>query len=69
MDERSKERFDEIVEKTPEELSKEDIGFLRARRSYLKKAQVEEFKSILNAEVENLSSEKETVKKNAKTKK
>jgi|TARA_Y100000310_G_scaffold33937_1_gene32078 hypothetical protein len=69
MDERSKKRFDEIVEKTPEELSEKDIGFLRARRSYLKKAQVEEFKSILDAKVENLSSDKETVKKNAKTKK
>jgi len=69
MDERSAVILAKIVEKTPAELTKEEIGFLRARRSYLKKAQVEEFNSILNPRVENQTSNKETVKQDGKTQK
>lgn len=69
MDERSKERLTKLVEKTPGELTKDDIGFLRARRSYLTKAQVAEFDDILNPRIENQTSQKETVKQNGKTNK
>lgn len=47
MDERSKEYLNKILAKTPEELNSQEIGFLRARRSYLKKAQLEEYQSVL----------------------
>lgn len=39
--------LEEILKKEPESLSFDDRAFLRARRSYLKKAQLEEYKDIL----------------------
>jgi len=63
MDDRSKKYFDSILAKEPEDLSKEEISFLRARRSYLKKIQEEEYNSVL----ETKPPKTETVKSNGKT--
>ena len=54
--------LDEILKKEPENLNGDEIKFLRARSSYLKKSQLEEYHSVLNQ-----TSQQETVKKNAKT--
>lgn len=62
MDERSQKRFNEIVAKDPSVLTTEEIAFLRARSSYLKKIQLEEYDSILNPKVISQTSKKETVK-------
>lgn len=62
MDERSQERLNEILKKDPSLLTEEEIAFLRARSSYLKKIQLEEYQSILNPKVIDQTSEKETVK-------
>ena len=66
MDERSQQEFDRIVEKNINDLNQEEIGFLRARRSYLKKAQLEEYKSIL--EPRSQTSINETAKSKHATK-
>ena len=47
MDKRSQEYFDKILAKGPESLTTEEVAFLRARRMYLKKAQLEEYQSVL----------------------
>lgn len=52
----------EILAKNPEALSENEIDFLRARRSYLKKIHLEEFKDVL----ENQTSKEETVKSHDK---
>ena len=65
MDQRSQEYFDKILKKEPETLTEDEIGFLRARQSYLKKAQIEEYDNILNPKVKSQTSEKETVKQDA----
>ena len=55
MDKRTQEYFDKLIAKSPESLTTEEIAFLRARRSYLKKAQLEEYDEILNPKVEEKS--------------
>lgn len=67
MDNASQERLNQILTKNPNDLTEDEKGFLRARKTYLKAVQVEEYESVLN---ENQTSEKsETVKtKNAKRK-
>lgn len=71
MDKRSQEYLDKILTKVPETLNSEERAFLRARRTYLKKAQLEEYDSILNPKVvspeETKPAEKQTVKKHDKT--
>lgn len=47
MDQRTKDYLAGIVEKGVPELSKDNIAFLRARRSYLTDAQREKFAKIL----------------------
>lgn len=47
MDKASQERFYKIVKKELKELNKEDIAFLKARRSYLIDRELAKFKSIL----------------------
>ena len=64
MDEKSQELLNTILAKDPSTLNPNEISFLRARRSYLKKIQLEEYNSIL----ETKPPIKETVKKNANTK-
>ena len=66
MNPEAQARLNEILAKTPEELNEQEIGFLRARRSYLKKAQLEEYDNILNPKTK--PAEKQTVKQNANTK-
>jgi len=56
--------LEKILNKDPRSLTPDEIAFLRARRDYLKQSQLEEYASVLHQ-----TSEKETVKKNAKTKK
>lgn len=66
MDQKSQEIFDSILLKDPDQLSESEIVFLRARRSYLKKAQLQEYKSVLQSKKERQTSVKETAKtKNA----
>ena len=48
MDPKSQETLDGIVKKTPESLNPDEVRFLRARRGYLNKAQLEEFDSVIN---------------------
>ena len=77
MDQKSREYLDKILTKDPEILNEGEIRFLRARRDYLKKSQLEEYDSVLNPvkvkteepekKVEDQTSDKETVKENAKT--
>ena len=57
--------LDKILAKDPETLTEEEKGFLRARSSYLKKAQLKEYDSIINPKAK--PAEKQTVNKNAKT--
>ena len=49
MNEQARKQLDEILAKQPEELSFDERAFLRARSSYLKKSQVEEYKEVLEA--------------------
>tara|TARA_Y100000310_G_scaffold335875_1_gene418986 strand:- start:744 stop:935 length:192 start_codon:yes stop_codon:yes gene_type:complete len=58
VDPKSKEYLDKILEKNLEELTEDEKSFLRARRSYLKRADLEEYKGVLNQ-----TSKKEPVKK------
>jgi len=68
MDQRTQEYFDSILKKEPIALNETEIKFLRARSSYLKKAQLEEYESVLYPK-ETKPVEKQTVKKqNATTK-
>lgn len=67
MDQKSQERLDNILKKNPEDLTTEEIKFLKARRTYLKKSQLKEYDKILNP-VTSQTSQKETVKKHATTK-
>ena len=61
MDDRSKERLDELLLKEPKTLTDIQIAFLKARRSYLSESQEEKLSSIFNQ-----TSKRETVKKNVK---
>lgn len=56
--------LEEILKKNPAELTEEECAFLRARVSYLKPAQKEEYEDVLK--VKNQTSDKETVKKHGK---
>jgi len=62
MDERSQTRLDKILKLDPSEVSTEDAIFLRARRSYLKTSELEEYESILKTK----PPKKEPVKQNGK---
>lgn len=62
MNPEAKEYLDKLLQKSPSEFTEDEKGFLRARSSYLKPSQLEEYASILN------QTSKETVKKNAKSK-
>jgi len=57
------EYLNKILTKDPETLNDNEIRFLRARRTYLKKSQLEEYSSVL----ETKPPVKETVKQNGKT--
>ena len=50
MDPVSEQRLAEITAKEPAALTQEDIGFMRARRSYLTSDQRETFKAQLSEE-------------------
>lgn len=63
MDQRSQELFDKILTKDPEALNSDEIAFLRARRSYLKKTQLDEYNSILEPKKASQTSVKEPAKK------
>ena len=52
MNPESVEVLSKILAKTPEELNEQEKAFLRARSSYLKKAQLEEYAEILTPKVE-----------------
>lgn len=66
MNPEAQERLNKILAKTPEELNEQEILFLRARRSYLKKSQLEEYDSILNPKAK--PAVKQTVNKDANAK-
>ena len=77
MNPEAQEVLNKILAKTPEELNEQERAFLKARSSYLKKAQLEEYDSILNPKVEvyvakkdrknQTSDNTETVKQDANT--
>ena len=48
MDDKSKEILDEILKKAPDTLTPDEVKFLRARRDYLRKIDLEEFDSVIN---------------------
>lgn len=48
MNPEAQEYLDNILKKNPEGLSNEEIKFLKARKSYLKNTQLEEYASVLN---------------------
>lgn len=48
MDERSRNILDAILNKLPEDLTVEEIAFLKARQNYLTRTQREDFIIILN---------------------
>ena len=73
MDPQSKEYLDKILAKDPDTLNEYEIKFLRARRDYLKKSQLDEYDSVINPKVKeapvyvskkdkNQTSEEEPVK-------
>ena len=64
MDLKSQEILESILKKEPRELNEEEIAFLKARRSYVKESQLAEYESVLH--LKNQTSDKETVKENAK---
>lgn len=67
MNPEAQEELNRILKIEPKELNADEIGFLRARRSYLKQSQLDEYASVLK--IENQTSEEETVKpKDAKRK-
>lgn len=66
MNPEAQELLDSILKKNPEDLNEEEQAFVRARSSYLKKSQLEEFKDILHPK--HQTSEKETVKPHDTTK-
>ena len=78
MDPNSKKLLNKILEKEIIALNSEDIEFLRARRSYIKKSQFAEYDAIINPKEpekevpplyvakKDLTSETELVKENAK---
>lgn len=47
MDQKSQEYLQSILQKNPRDLNQNEILFLKARRSYVKDSQLEEFKSVL----------------------
>lgn len=63
MDKNSKQRFDDVVKKTPDMLTEEEKGFLRARQSYIKDADKKKFSGVLEVKEEK---EKKNVKKGKK---
>lgn len=58
--------LDEILKKDPQNLTTDDIEFLRARSSYLKKSQLDEYDSVLNPKTK--PPVKETVKQDGHSK-
>ena len=78
MDPKSRELLDKILEKEITTLTVEDIEFLRARRSYIKKSQFAEYDAIINPKEDkkeepplyvakkDQTSQVETVKEDAK---
>ncbi len=58
--------LDQILKIEPDNLTEDQKAFLRARSSYLKKSQLEEYDHVLNPKVKSQTSEKETVKKDDK---
>lgn len=69
MNPEAQEVLNKILAKEPTVLTEDEAKFLRARRDYLKKSQLEEYVAVLNPKVENQTSDEETVKKsNAKSK-
>lgn len=59
----AKKELERILAIPADQLSEDEIGFLRARRSYLKEPQIKEYQSVLESKPP-----KETENKNAKTK-
>ena len=61
MNPEAQERFDEILKISPNDLNPEQKAFLRARRSYLKKSQEEEYKEVLDEKEEVPSEDQDFV--------
>ena len=66
MNPSAKEYLDKILEKSPESLNELEVKFLRARRSYLKPSQLEEYKEVLEVKEEVKVEEPKEVKEEVK---
>lgn len=67
MDEQSQKTLAEITAKEPAALSETEIGFLRARRSYLTERERDVFAELL-ADVDEAKADEEAPKKGKKAK-
>lgn len=61
MNPEAKEYLEKILNKTPESLNEHEIRFLKARSGYLKKAQLEEFESVLKVKLPEPEKEPEVL--------
>lgn len=59
------EYLNKILKKNPSELNEDEKAFLRARKSYLKDAQLKEYESVLSPEIQT-SVQTEPAKKHGK---
>jgi hypothetical protein len=50
LDERTQEELQTILDKTLEELTEYDIGFIRARSIYLTEVELARYENVLNSE-------------------
>lgn len=67
MNQEAQAALDAILAKNPQVLTRDEIAFLRARQSYLKDSQKEEYKSVLSPKEDKPNpAESGTVNKNAK---
>lgn len=59
--------LDVILKKDPSTLTADDIGFLRARRDYLKKSQLDEYDEVLNPKAKKEEAPKVAAKEENQT--
>lgn len=67
MNPEAQERLDEILKISPQDLTPEQKAFLRARRTYLKESQEEEYAEVLNEKEEVVEVEENQLPENGLT--
>lgn len=61
MNREAREKLERITSKSPAEITKDDIAFLKARKSYLTREQIEELSYVFEEKIEE---SKKTKKRN-----